>query len=261
MRQRFDDILNECIRQLEASGGEIEAVLSRYPEHTDELRPYLEVWRSLAAVEKARVSSVGAMRGRQQLLTAMARAEQPERGVSLMNGLASEGGLSMRFAPSLKFAAIFVAGVALTLGATFLAGNLGSGGSSAVAGIPDDCIASLDFNDDGDLTVEDADDLGDAIDDDNDADDDGLDDAEDPDDDGDGVDDAEDNNDDDDADGLDDDDDADDDGDGIDDDLDADDDGDGVDDDIDDSEFDDDGDGDVDINDVVELVGDFVACL
>jgi len=158
MRQRFDDILNECIRQLEASGGDIEAVLSRYPERAAELRPYLEVWTSLAAVEKAQASPVGAMRGHQQLLTAMARAEQPERGVSSINSLAWKGGLSMRFV------AVFIAGVALALAATFLTGNLGFGGSSpAVAEVSPECIAALDFNNDGDLTVEDMDEIGEAI--------------------------------------------------------------------------------------------------
>ena len=97
MTKRFDEILNECIRQLETSGGDIEATLSRYPEHADELRPHLEVWASLSAVEKAQATPQGAMRGRQQLQTAMARAEHRERGVSLMNNLASsKGGLSMR---------------------------------------------------------------------------------------------------------------------------------------------------------------------
>ena len=155
MRKRFDDILNECIRRLEAAGGDVETVLSRYPEHADELRPYLEVWTSLSAVEKAQASSVGAARGRQQLLTAIASAEQRQRGVTLANSLASNGGLNMGFVTSRRFVAVFVAGVALTLGATFLTGNLGFGGSSAEAGVPAECIANLDFNGDGSLTVED----------------------------------------------------------------------------------------------------------
>jgi len=164
MRQRFDDILNECIRRLEAPGGDIEAVLSRYPEHADELRPYLEVWTSLSVVEQAQASSAGAIRGRQQLLAAIARAEQPERGVSLTNSLPTKGGLSMGFV-SMRLVAAFVAGVALALGTTFLTGNLGSsGGSSAEAGTFAECIAALDFNGDGDLTVEDVRQFADAID-------------------------------------------------------------------------------------------------
>lgn len=232
MKQRFDDILNESIQQLEASGGDVEAVLSRYPERAAELLPYLEVWTSLSAVERAQASSAGTMRARQQLLSAMARATEPERGVSSINSLASKGGLRMRFV-SVKFVAVFVAGIALALGAMSLAGSLGSDGGPSVVAHSSECIEDLDFNDDGSLTVEDIDDLEDAIDDDNDADEDGIDDGIDTDDDGDGLDDA----------------------------IDDDDDGDGVDDSVDDNEFDGDGDGDVDINDVVGSVGDFVACL
>jgi hypothetical protein len=150
MRKPFDDILHECIRQLEISGGDIEAALSRYPEQADELRPYLEVWASLSAAEKAQATPLGAMRGRQQLLTAIARAEQTEQGVSPINNLVSKGGLSMRFA------AMFVAGVVLALGITFLTGNLEfGGGSSTEAQAPHECLEALDLNGDGELTVED----------------------------------------------------------------------------------------------------------
>jgi len=150
MRKSFDDILNECIRQLETSGGDIEAALSRYPEQADELRPYLEVWTSLSAVEKAQATSLGAMRGRQQLLTAIARAEQTGQGVSLINNLVSKGGLSMRFA------AMFVAGVVLALGITFLTGNLEFGGGSSTEAEPlPGCVLFLDLNGDTELTVDD----------------------------------------------------------------------------------------------------------
>lgn len=163
MRKRFDDILNECIRRLEASGGDIETVLSKYPEHTDELRPYLEVWRSLSAVEKAQASSAGAMRGRQQLLTAIARAEQAEQGVRLINSLARKGGLSMNFG-GIKFAGMFVAGVVLALGITFLTGSLEFGGdSSTLAQEVAKCVEGLDNNGDGDLNVEDVQGFQDAL--------------------------------------------------------------------------------------------------
>lgn len=158
MRKPFDDILNECIRQAEASGGDIEAALSRYPEQADELRPYLEVWTSLSEVEKAQAAPLGAMRGRQQLLTAIARAEQTEQGVSPINNLVSKGGLSMRFA------AMFVAGVVLALGITFLTGNLEFGGGSSTEAEPlPECVLALDFNGDGQLGVEDVMAFRDAI--------------------------------------------------------------------------------------------------
>ena len=150
MRKSFDDILNECIRQLETSGGDIEAALSRYPEQADELRPYLEVWASLSAAEKAQATPLGAMRGRQQLLTAIARAEQTGQGVSLINNLVSKGGLSMRFL------AMFVAGAAVAVGITFLTGNLEFGGGSSAEAQPlPECVEALDLNGDGELTVED----------------------------------------------------------------------------------------------------------
>lgn len=156
MGKRFDDILSECIRRLETSGQEIESVLSRYPEHADELRPYLEIWRALSAVRKAQASREGAMRGRQHLLTAIASAEQPQRGARFINRSAVKGALAMRFVASMRIAAVFVAGAGLALGSLFLTGNLGFGGDSpAAAEVLPECLASLDFNNDGKLTVED----------------------------------------------------------------------------------------------------------
>jgi len=150
MKKSFDDILNECIRRLETSGGDIEAVLSRYPEQADELRPHLEVWASLSAVEKAQATPQGAMRGRQQLLTAIAGAEQKERGFSPINNLATKGGLSM------KFLAMFVTGAALALGITFLTGNLEFGGGSTAQATPfEECLGILNFDGEGGTDLDD----------------------------------------------------------------------------------------------------------
>lgn len=164
MGKRFDDALNECIRQLETSGQDLENVLSRYPEHAAKLRSYLEVWEALASVEKARVSSAGAMRGRQQLLTAIAGAEQPNRGTRSINDLISKGGLSMT-STGIRFAGMFVAGAVLALAITLLTGSLEFGtGSSVQAQISAECQDSLDLNNDGNFDVEDVADFGDAID-------------------------------------------------------------------------------------------------
>ncbi len=150
MSKSFDHILIECIRELEASGGDIEAVLSRYPEHADKLRSHLEVWASLSAAEKIQATPQGASRGRQQLLTAIARAEQRERSASFTNNLARKGGLGMRYL------AVFVTGAALALAITLLTGNLEfGGGSSTEAQELPECLAALDLNEDGELTVED----------------------------------------------------------------------------------------------------------
>lgn len=149
MTKRFDEILSECIRRLEA-GAEVEAVLSKQPEHADELRPHLEVWASLSAVEKAQATDRGRIRGRQRMLSELAGSN---RDVGFVRGLASRGGLSM------KFLAVFVTGAALAIGVTFLTGNLDFGGdgssSSAEAQVLPDCLTTLDLNADGQLTVED----------------------------------------------------------------------------------------------------------
>jgi hypothetical protein len=152
MTKSFDEILDKCLRELDASGGDIEVVLSRYPEHADELRPHLEVWASLSATERALATAEGARRGRQQLLTAMARAEQRGRGPSFTNNLARKGGLGMRYA------ATFVVGVVLALGITFLTGNLEfGGGSQAEADAPHACLDQVlgDLDGEPGFTVDD----------------------------------------------------------------------------------------------------------
>ncbi len=163
MRKRFDDVLDECIRQLEASGGDVETVLSRYPEHATKLRSYLEVWTALSAVEKVQATSAGTMRGRHKLLTAVAETEQAEESIGSINSLVARGGLNMKFV-GMKFAGMFVAGAVLALAITFLTGSLEFGDtSSAQAQIPVECLASLDLNGDGSFDVGDVMDFRDAI--------------------------------------------------------------------------------------------------
>lgn len=143
MRESFDEILSECIRRLER-GGELEAVLSEYPEQADELRPHLEVWASLSSVDEAQATQQGEMRGRRQLLNALAKAGQEESS-SLISNLAAKGGSSMRYV------AMLAVGAALALGITFLTGNLefGSGSSTAEADPISECLPLLDLNEDG----------------------------------------------------------------------------------------------------------------
>ncbi len=43
----LDDLLARCLEELEASGGDVEACLRRYPERANELRPYLALSASL----------------------------------------------------------------------------------------------------------------------------------------------------------------------------------------------------------------------
>ncbi len=117
MNKSFDEILQECIRQLEVSG-DIEAVLSKYPELADELRPHLQVWASLSAVEKADATPERTMRGRQRLVAAVANTQRSEGGARAMRRLSTSGG----FALGLVGAVAVVA--AIGLGITFLTGNL-----------------------------------------------------------------------------------------------------------------------------------------
>lgn len=117
MKKSFDDILNECIRRIE-SGEDIESVLRSYAEHADELRPHLEVWASLSAVEKVETTPQGALQGRQQLLNALATVEHKEGGTEIMKNLSTAGSLSLK----LIGAASVVAAIAI--GITFLTGNL-----------------------------------------------------------------------------------------------------------------------------------------
>jgi len=152
----FDRILEECIRQMEASGGGMEAVLAAHPEHASELRPHLELRASLSSVRAAEASPEAMAGGRQRLLRAMAAA--------------GAGGETSREAlkiggPMLRFIAVFVAGAAVTLGIAFLGGALdfGSGGSTAEAGPVLDCVLQLDFNHDGMLNVQDVAAFKDAI--------------------------------------------------------------------------------------------------
>ncbi len=151
MREPIDDILKDCIRRLEASGGDVEAVLRSHPERADELRPYLELWASLSAVEPAEASPQALMRGRQQLLSAVREAQQAKGGAKVMDNLTSAKGFSLRIL------APFVAGAAVALGIAFLTGSLDfdSGGSTAEAGPVQDCLLQLDFNHDGLLSVAD----------------------------------------------------------------------------------------------------------
>jgi hypothetical protein len=148
MRYRFDEALSECIRRLESGDG-IEAVLSGYPEHADQLRPHLQVWASLSKAGRGVASPEAFARGRRQLLSALAGAGLESQAPS--GSLATKGGLAMRYAVAL------VGGAALALGIMFVAGALdfSGGGSTAEANIPHECLQDLDFNGDGVLTVED----------------------------------------------------------------------------------------------------------
>jgi hypothetical protein len=140
----FDDILQECIRHLEA-GGDIEAALSRYPERADELRPYLQVWKSLSAAEKREATPQGALRGRQKLMAALTSGQPLDGGARLMQDLSKSGGFALRLVGAVAVVA------AIALGITFLTGNLqvNFGGETEAQTLPvaqclDDVLGGLD---------------------------------------------------------------------------------------------------------------------
>lgn len=158
MSKSFDEILNECIRHLETSGGDIDAALSRYPERAEELRAHLEVWTSLSAVDKTEASPQGAAWIRQRLLTAVAQRREAE-SQDAINSLMAKGGRTM------KFVLMFVAGAAAALGITFLAGSLDLGGGSTAQADPvAECLEGLDLNGDGTVDVGDVEAFRTAID-------------------------------------------------------------------------------------------------
>ncbi len=154
MKRPLDAILNECIDQLEASGGDVEAVLARYPEHAEALRPYLSIWVSLSAMTNAEASREGALGGREVLLSAVAR-EKAEKERGRVPGYISKiGGVNMR--KLVPIITPFLVGGAVAVGIIFMTGNLGSEtGSTAQANTISQCVLQLDFNHDGKLDVQD----------------------------------------------------------------------------------------------------------
>lgn len=149
MKRSFEEILRESIVQLEASGGDLEAVLSRYPEHAEELRPHLEVWASLSAFSKRHASPSDTRGGYQRLMAALS-AEREGEPAGVENDKAMGGGFTVRYILP------FVAGAAAAIGAVLLFNAVDSdSGSTAQANPTAQCVALLDLNGDGVLDVND----------------------------------------------------------------------------------------------------------
>lgn len=75
--------LNECLRQLEASG-DVESCLARHPERAQELRPYLELAATLASTKWGEPSAADHQWGRQRLLSELAEPNLRKRGANQM---------------------------------------------------------------------------------------------------------------------------------------------------------------------------------
>ncbi len=73
-----ETILIECLRAIDG-GADIDECLARYPQHTDTLRPYLELHTRLQTLEQPEPSAVAYAEGRQALLERIARQPQETR--------------------------------------------------------------------------------------------------------------------------------------------------------------------------------------
>lgn len=129
MVKSFDEILRECIARLE-TGEDVEAVLTAYPEQAGQLRPHLRVLASLKTAKNVEASALGAVRGRQQLLAAVANQATIQGGRAVFKFLSDTVGFGLKLAG----AGAIVAAIALS--AALFTGSLhvGTGATQAVAG-------------------------------------------------------------------------------------------------------------------------------
>jgi hypothetical protein len=149
MRKRLDRIIEESIRRLEA-GASLNDVLAAYPDEADELRPHLEVWRSLSAQPASQPSAPGAARGMARLEAALTQQAQ-RGGANTMQDISKFGNLALRLAGGLAIVGGVVLGLAALSG--YFSVHVGSGDSAQATG--HECVLALDFNGDGLLDVQD----------------------------------------------------------------------------------------------------------
>lgn len=76
MKQRFEQLLDECLSQLNSGVADLETILARYPEDADRLRPLLRVARAVRETPQPVPSPAAKAVGRQRLLVAAARKRQ-----------------------------------------------------------------------------------------------------------------------------------------------------------------------------------------
>jgi hypothetical protein len=80
MNQKFDHILDECIRALKA-GDSIDACLQRYPQYADALRPLLKMAAACMDIEKPEVT-IQAVRASEQMMLAAFHEKKAAQPVS-----------------------------------------------------------------------------------------------------------------------------------------------------------------------------------
>jgi len=76
MKRPFEQLLDECLSQLNSGVTDLETILARYPEEADRLRPLLRVARAVRETPQPVPSPAAKAVGRQRLLVAAARKRQ-----------------------------------------------------------------------------------------------------------------------------------------------------------------------------------------
>lgn len=76
MKQPFEQLLEECLSQLNSGTADLETILARHPEHAARLRPLLRVAHAVRETPQPTPSRAAKAAGRQRLLVAAARKRQ-----------------------------------------------------------------------------------------------------------------------------------------------------------------------------------------
>ncbi len=76
MDKRFEQLLDECLSQLNSGQADLETILAQHPEHAERLRPLLRVALAVRQTPQPTSSRAAKAAGRQRLLVAAARKRQ-----------------------------------------------------------------------------------------------------------------------------------------------------------------------------------------
>ena len=78
MKKNFDTVLDECVELVRNGEADIQACLARYPEHSEELRGFLETALALQEEGLPKPSHQAMDQGRDRLLKAVAERQQAQ---------------------------------------------------------------------------------------------------------------------------------------------------------------------------------------
>lgn len=164
-KKSLDRILEESIRELEG-GSSVADVLAKRLDRAEELKPHLDVWKSLSSAETSEVIPSGRERGLQQLQAELTAEPERDEG-RIMESMSKTSGFL------LKGAGVFAIVAGLVLGIAAFSGNfsvdVGGGSAQATPGdFDNDGVPDIDDNcpltANPDQTDTDSDGLGDACD-------------------------------------------------------------------------------------------------